>query len=87
MGMVYKKWQNLTWGGFLSVSTPTPGCFSRKEDVRHFNTLFQSQRKLTEHNGVNTKTAVVISHLESQGYFINLVFPEVAWVYNGAQGR
>lgn len=72
--MVYRESQNLSGGGFLSVSTPTPGCFSRKEDVRHTVTLVLVIEE-TEHNTVHKKTAVVISHLKR--HFINLVFPKV----------
>lgn len=53
--MVYRESQNLCGGGFLSVSTPTPGCFSRKEDVRHTVTLGLVIEE-TEHNTVNKKT-------------------------------
>lgn len=37
------------------MSTPTPGCFSRKEDVRHTVTLVLVIEE-TEHNTVNKKT-------------------------------
>jgi len=61
-------------GGFLSVSTPTPGCFSRKEDVRHTVTLVLVMEE-TEHNTV--KKTVVMSHLKRHESFTNLVFPTV----------
>lgn len=68
------------WGVSLSVSTPTPGGFSRKEDMRHTIITLALVIEENQHSTVN-KEAVVISRLERKSILLISYFQKLESCY------